>query len=209
MSQRRKGFRRRGEFEKPKRFVVIAMEGAETEPRYFAEFRTAREAEIQIKLVNNPNHESRPREVLDRLTRCFNTNYNRKTDEGWIVIDRDAWPEDELNEVHREAKAAGFEAAVSNPCFELWLYLHFRDSKPFVDRHACQRELSEVLPGYSPNSKGNYDVSRIMAGLDGAMERARNGDLEAPTTWPRQQATRVYKLVERLLEPKGTANGRQ
>jgi hypothetical protein len=30
--------------------------------------------------------------------------------------------------VYRLAKAHGFHLALSNPCFELWLYLHVRDS---------------------------------------------------------------------------------
>jgi hypothetical protein len=37
-SQRRRGFRRQVEFEDRNLFIVIAMEGAETEPRYFKGF---------------------------------------------------------------------------------------------------------------------------------------------------------------------------
>jgi hypothetical protein len=124
--ERRRGFRRQVEFEDRNLIIVIAMEGAETEPRYFKEFRAPREGKIQIKLVNNPKHKSRPDEVLRRLEQYSRRN-GTPGDEGWIVIDRDAWPEEELNDVHRRARAAHFSVAISNPCFELWLYLHLRD----------------------------------------------------------------------------------
>ena len=47
-------------FEDRHRFLIIAMEGVETEPRYFMEFRTRREAKIQMKLVPNSNHKIQP-----------------------------------------------------------------------------------------------------------------------------------------------------
>ena len=81
-----------------------------------------------------------------------------KGDEGWIVIDRDAWTETELNNVHREANERGFYVAFSNPCFELWLYLHLCDARSFNDRHDCHRGLAGVLPGYSPDTKGGYQA---------------------------------------------------
>jgi len=197
-SQRRRGFRRQVEFEERNRFIVIAMEGAETEPRYFKEFRAPREGKIQIKLVSNPNHKSRPAEVLERLEHYFRRN-GISGDEGWIVIDRDAWPEEELNDVHHRARKANFSVALSNPCFELWLYFHLRDPCPFNDRHHCQRQLADILEDYRPDSKGSYDVSQLLVGLDRAIERGRNVDSESQDTWPRRQATRVYRLVERLL----------
>lgn len=198
-SARRKGFRRRSEIENPKKFVVIAMEGKETEPRYFSEFRTPREAEIQIKLVPNPNHKSKPKAVLKRLTHFYRDYSHAKGDQGWLVIDRDAWTEEELIEVHREAKKAGFHVAMSNPCFELWLYLHLRDSRPFYDRHDCQRGLTELVAGYCPERKGDYDVSALLTGMEEAIVRAKSLDTGSQESWPQNQATRVYMLVETIL----------
>lgn len=173
------------------------MEGAETEPRYFNELRPSRESLVQIKLVSNPSHKSSPKEVLQRLARAFK-DYS-KTDEGWIVIDRDAHLEDELVTVHREARSAGFKIAMSNPCFELWLYFHLRDPRPFNDRHDCQKKLAEVLPNYSPDSKGEYDTRVLFSALERAIQRARDTDTDSQDTWPRNQTSRVYQLINRIL----------
>ena len=198
-SRRREGFRRNVAFEDRHRFLIIAIEGVETEPRYFMEFRTSREARIQMKLVPNSNHKSSPEEVLERLIYYFRRN-GMRGDEGWIVIDRDAWTETELNNVHREANERGFYVALSNPCFELWLYLHLCDARPFNDRHDCQRGLAGVLVGYSPDTKGAYDAPWLIANVTRAIERAKGLDEEKQNTWQRRQSTRVYKLVERLLD---------
>ena len=175
------------------------MEGAETEPRYFNEFRTPREADLQIKLVPNPKHRSAPKEVFQRLTRFFSKGYSTGRDQGWIVIDRDAWTEEELNQVSLAAQESGLQVALSNPCFELWLYLHLRDSRPFNDRHACQSGLAAELPNYQPDNKGSYDAAAILSSVDQAIRRAEITDNTQHAAWPHQQGTRVYKLVKILL----------
>lgn len=201
---RRNKWKRRTEFEPLNKFVVVAMEGAETEPRYFNEFKLSRKDKTQLKLVPNPNHKSNPKEVLQRLAIHFKDYSVSRGDEGWIVIDRDAWPEQDLVTVHREAKDAGFKVAMSNPCFELWLYLHLSDQKPFSDRHDCQKKLAESLPNYAPDNKSKYDASALIKYREKAIQRARKTDTGEQTTWPRNQTTRVYKLVERLLQDSQT-----
>lgn len=91
---------------------------------------------------------------------------------------------------------------MSNPCFELWLYLHLRGHCPFTDRHDCQRKLAKVLSGYRPDSKGNYEMAPLLENVKQAIDRARKQDNTAHETWPSSQVTLVYRLVERLLAAK-------
>jgi hypothetical protein len=196
--RRRLGNKRRIEFREPKKFFFIAMEGKETEPRYFQEFRTSRAANIQIKLVPNPKHKSRPGEVLDRLRRHMRNNVTRTGDEGWIVVDRDAWLDADLDAVCAAAANQGYFVAVSNPCFELWLYLHLRANRPFIDRHHCQRELAQVLAGYCPDKKSSFEIRDLLDGVGAAVARAQALDVNACQPWPRTQCTRVYRLVQKL-----------
>ncbi len=50
-------------------------------------------------------------------------------DELWICIDADHWirgsHQRELAEVLRQCRSNGYGVAISNPCFEVWLLLHF------------------------------------------------------------------------------------
>ena len=50
-----------------------------------------------------------------------------KDDELWVMIDVDRWNKSTLQEIAKEARQKGYRLAISNPCFELWLLLHFRD----------------------------------------------------------------------------------
>ena len=199
-SRRRKGFSRKVGFERTKRFLVIAMEGAVTEPYYFEIFWPHRSSDVQIKLVNNPNHKSHPKEVLQRLQTCFaKSPYTLKHDQGWLVIDRDAWPEHELRQVCADAQKAGFRVALSNPWFEVWLYLHMRDVRAFSGRHDCQNKLAGVLAGYQPDKKGGYDEEALRKGVHDAVRRAEHLDTTPDEPVPTEYATRVYLLMRELL----------
>lgn len=196
-NQRRQGRTRRSGFRETNRFVVVSMEGAKTEPRYFELFRTPRDHPVQYKPVPNSNHKSKPSEVFQRLDREFR-NYKRGKDDGWLVIDRDVWEETDLNDVCRKARDKGYQVALSNPCFELWLYLHLRDNTTFTDRHACQSRLSSVLGNYAPGNKGAYDLEELRRSIPEAIRRAAALDSSPVTPWPTHQCTRVYRLVQSL-----------
>lgn len=197
MAKRTLAVRRLG-FRDAKMFFHIACEGNETEPRYFQLFRPPRDAKFQLKVIPS-RHKSSPTEVLATLKTFFNKN-GRKGDEAWIVIDRDAWQETELNDICRQAAHLGFKVAMSNPCFELWLYLHLRDNTQFAHRHHCQDELSQHLPGYSRTAKSTYDTAILATGVRDAVRRARALDRHPNQPWPHHQSTRVYLLIEKIHE---------
>jgi hypothetical protein len=190
-------FSRRSGFRKTKPVYVVAMEGARTEPIYFCALKPGRDAAVRLILVGDGGHRSNPTAVLGRLRDWAHKNGLKKSDEAWVVIDRDAFPEAELDAVCAGAQKFGYHVAVSNPCFELWLWLHLRNHRPFVDRHQCQRELAVALPDYA---KGDYDAaSLIETGAANAIQRALALDVTPAEPWPKHQATRVFRLVQKLL----------
>jgi hypothetical protein len=70
-----------------------------------------------------------------------------KYDEVWCVFDRDEHPL--VPEAKQQAFDNEFHVAFSNPCFELWLLLHFQDQRAFIERDKTAHELSRHVPGYS------------------------------------------------------------
>ncbi len=194
-------FERRVGFRLTKKLFLIASEGAETEPCYFEELklRVSRDSIIRLKWVANPKHKSHPKAVLKRLRAAAKDEGTKLGDELWLIIDRDAWNEADLDEVCNDAKKHGFHVALSNPCFELWLYLHHQDNRHFIDRHQCQRELGNVCKSYATHGKSGYDAKSLVAEIDKAIIRAKKLDARPHDPWPRTQATRVYLLVEKLL----------
>lgn len=44
-----------------------------------------------------------------------------------MVIDRDKWEIKMLSEIQSKCKQKGIGLCISNPCFEIWLILHYKD----------------------------------------------------------------------------------
>lgn len=190
---------RRSAFKKTKRLLVIASEGHESEPLYFSAFHPGRDGHFRLKVLDNPRHKTSPCKVVERLL-DYEKQYRPGADtEYWAVVDRDVWSEQELREVCVQINARrNFQLVLSNPCFELWLWLHLYPNRPFADRHDCSRSLQREWTGF--RGKSDYDVTALLTAerLEEACRRARELDAEPQAPWPREQGTRVYRLVERL-----------
>jgi hypothetical protein len=88
-------------------------------------------------------------------------------DEIWCVFDRDQ--HERFHEAIQMARDNGFELAVSNPDFELWLLLHFRESPGARHRDDLRRLLrDEHLPGYDKK----LDFDKLAPGVPAATRRA-------------------------------------
>lgn len=115
-------------------------------------------------------------------------------DEVWCVFDVDEFPH--VAEAVRSAADEQFFVAVSNPCFELWLLLHFVKHTAHLSDYASLRpKLARHL--------GNYDKNRLNTalfrdGVSDAVERARELD---PTgaAFQLNPSTGVWRLVERIM----------
>ncbi len=61
-------------------------------------------------------------------------------DEVWCIFDVE-WPQNHpnLDKAMTLAKNSGIKTAVSNPCFELWLVLHFQDQTAWLDTQEAVR----------------------------------------------------------------------
>lgn len=84
-------------------------------------------------------------------------------DEVWCVLDVEApRPHPGLTEALGLAGRHDVHIAISNPCFELWVLLHFGDLTAYQTSDQAQRALEgHPLCGYTPARKHlRYDVLR-------------------------------------------------
>ena len=74
-------------------------------------------------------------------------------DEIWFIIDTDQWGKevDELRE--NVTKHNNWFVAQSNPCFEVWLYFHFKNEKPKEIVRNWKEFLNETVKGGFNNNK--------------------------------------------------------
>lgn len=85
-----------------KRFV-IATEGIKTEPSYFAIFED--NSVIHVHCVRRTRGSS-PAQVLRDMERYLERQQIAKTDEAWLVVDKDQWTDAQLAELHQWSKGA-------------------------------------------------------------------------------------------------------
>jgi len=127
MGRVRTDFKRKSSFRDAK-LIVVATEGENTEPKYFEALKAAYlNPRIHLEIIPSKGGKSSPKHILQNLIEFKNEYRIREDDELWIVIDRDfkSWTIKELSECLQLCKQKKIKVALSNPCFEIWLLLHF------------------------------------------------------------------------------------
>jgi RloB-like protein len=197
--------------------IVVASEGVNTERQYFEKL-AAKNSRISFKFLSRAKKDkgkSAPEHVLQQLRDFEKVEAPRKYDELWMVIDVDQW--ENLGEIIKCCEVERYHAAVSNPCFELWLLLHIRpleeysleerqrlleNEKVTKSRTRLDKELTKLLlHGYSKN---NPRMARFIPFVKVAIKRARQLDENPDDPWPKTLGTRVYLLAKRILHHKLT-----
>lgn len=181
--------------------ILIATEGARTEPIYFSELKARHRDVVTVIVSKGREGQSNPQRVLDRLLEAIEKQATwTKRDQAWLAIDTDAWSTDERQSlINRIANDSRLHLAISNPCFELWLVLHFQDTWPGATCKDLEQRLRkrDALGAYSKN---NYDVSTLIHLIDSAIERAERCDKTPEGHWPEPGQTQVYKLVSQITQ---------
>ncbi|WP_437098270.1 RloB family protein [Streptomyces flavidovirens] len=117
-------------------------------------------------------------------------------DEVWCVFDVDQFPDVEA--AARAARRHGIKVAVSHPCFELWLLLHFADHRAHVETYKKLLPLLQRhVPGYD---KTRVDFRTYQEGLEKAGERARELD-STGEDHALNPSTGVWRLTDRMANP--------
>lgn len=186
--------------------VLIVCEGEKTEPNYFNEL-------IDFYEINTANVKvdgscgSDPLSVVDYAIAQYKQElatgepYNRV----YCVIDRDAHPNftAALQKLDNQKPVDVFHAAVSVPCFEYWLLLHFNyTTAAFMsagNKSAGDGVVDELKKYWSDYGKGNYGAfSYLLGQLDFAKANAARGLANALQTGSNNPSTCVHELVAYL-----------
>ena len=179
----------------------MVCEGEVTEPTYIRGYeRHVRNASIEIVIAPELGVPKRLVEIAKEAKIAADAEAKRRDDdfirfdETWCVFDIDQHPR--VGEAREMARDNEIELAVSNPCFELWLLLHFRDSPGYRERH----EIQKILRGYLPDYDKHVDFDLLTPGIAEARRRALRIDEEADQIRDpgKNPTTGVYRLVDSI-----------
>ncbi len=190
---------RREPFRDPRPIMLIVCEGEITERQYFEQFaHQHRNSRVRVKVAEETGVPLSLVQVAKRYMHGAAREAIRQHDENlaidsvWCVFDIDEHPN--VPEAKQTARDSGIRVAVSNPCFELWLLLHLRESPGMQHRHHMQRELKSHITDYDKHVNLEY----YMNGYNHAVARAKRLDdlARAMGTPGCNPTTNVYELTE-------------
>ncbi len=196
MAQVRRSFQRQLGERPYKRIFLLSFEGSRTEPQYFAHIDSMF-SHIRIKPLKTGTRTS-PRDVLKRLQKHITKESLKETDEAWLIIDRDNWPENDIQELQIwSQRANNYNLAISNPKFEYWLLLHFEDGNRLSSAADCCRRLENYLPNYNKHiDRKKFDLEKIKL----AVKNGKLRDTPPAQNWEVDLGvSTVYKLIEKII----------
>jgi len=166
--------RRRVATRLPRRTFLIFCEGERTEPEYLKALKllpSVRDVAAVDLRVQTRDGGSVPRNLVSMAVSARRRAIAEESeiDEFWCVFDVE-WPRNHpgLTEAVEEAARNEIQVAISNPCFELWLILHFQDYNAWLDSRTASR-IRNRLDGST--GKG-LDTTRYMPLILDAARRA-------------------------------------
>ena len=187
---------------------AIATEGSVREPEYFLPFDGIERIKVDIiepEPDGDEDHResagSSPSQVLKRV-REYIDKYQLSAENGdslWCVIDKDRWPQEQIEELHAFCtQKVNWHLVISNPCIEVWLLYHKMADLTglgITEAKDAKRALGEIDGGY-------YYIKYLPLMLD-VIKNASRAD-SMPEGWmPGLLETKVYYLGRALYERMG------
>lgn len=202
MKRKNRGYKR-DEPHRDATLFVIACEGAVREKEYF-EHLGEYSSRIRIKVLDQyGQHKSAPKWIQDSAARYASETGLQEEDQLWLVMDIDRWKVEVFHEIQQTCEAhVNWNLALSNPCFEVWLYLHVDDIAN------CKATDCQGLKGELPNKiNGGYNKTTFVKLIRDAHKRSSELDTNPNHFMPEEMRTKMHRLSGQLLEAIGMNAG--
>jgi len=212
---RARPLKRKVAIRRPRKTLVVFCEGERTEPEYLNALKrqpSVRDVAAVDLRVETGQGGSVPRTLVAAAAQARSRAMDDEgeIDEFWCVFDVE-WPRNHpgLQEAVRHARASGIKLAISNPCFELWLILHFRYHTAWLDNNRAWRLRRQV----DGSSDKGLDAAKYMPLTADAARRAAELDRrhrQDGTVFPHDNpSTGMHRLIAAVEPPNASSSTRQ
>jgi len=221
------------------KLYVIAAEGDKTEYKYFNTLKDVyseqfRLSKLHVEYLERPEHESGQSDPahVEQMIATFLENHKdydfQEYDELWFIVDTDEYfnrEESILRLAQKCRESSLLNLGLSNPCFEIWLILHFADINDSLKNYLPDSEVQSIkqylesvapkqragackrlLPVFHQNQQPLYKV--YIAKVIDAINHARQLGACDPCSedFPATLCTSVYSLIENIMKDIGSVN---
>ncbi|HEX6507158.1 MAG TPA: RloB family protein [Chloroflexota bacterium] len=175
----RRPLKRKVAIHRPRKTLLVFCEGERTEPEYLQALKRqpfVRDVAAVDLHIENRRQGAVPMALVTLAAEARDRAIDEEAeiDEFWCVFDVE-WPRNhpKLKEAIDLARRNEIQVAISNPCFELWLILHFREQGGWLN---------------------NQQASKIRRQLDGSRGKELNPAKYMPLV--KDAAQRAAKMEE-------------
>jgi RloB-like protein len=183
--------------------LMLFVEGQETEPAYFSHWHRLCRENVIIKIaphrgISTP-YELVERAIAQRKADLIEAKRGRGDayNQYWCVFDVDSHPR--LGDAFALADTEDIKIALSNPCIELWLILHFKLQAAYLETHMAEKMAKEILGcGKVPTPDVlNELVQRYTDAKGNALklDSKHAGDGSPPRSNPSSEIWRLVDLI--------------
>ncbi len=185
--------------------IFIIAEGAKREYQYFNFFREI-DSRIKIEVYKlRSDEDNSPGGLLD-IAEKITTGVTKQClveegDELWVVFDTDL---DKFNSRTKQIQelrerctnSEGWNIAQSNPCFEVWLYFHFKKVLPNLSNIALpndwKREVNQMISGGFDSRKHPIHIEQAQVNAEAILLETGGISVEGNTE--------ICSLAKSILE---------
>lgn len=157
---REKSYKRKSREIPEKDTILILCQGKETEKNYFNSL-----GEDESLITEAFNVEVKSKNPLRMIDYALKKNCLKKSKYimAWCVFDMDETKSDEFNKAVFQDGKQNIRVAYSNPMFELWFLLHYRNLDVKLHRKAIGEKIGEIFwkihnKEYKKNDEGIYQL---------------------------------------------------
>ena len=131
--------RRRRPSREPLPRILVVCEGEVTEKEYLSYLRQAERIPVELRIVAGGT----PKTLIEKAVQL---RHDGHFDQVWCVFDIDEHPK--IADAKQQARDNGIDLIVSNPCFDLWILLHYQELRRHTHRHKVQSLCRTHIDGY-------------------------------------------------------------
>lgn len=206
-----RSIRRKASSIKPKIKIIAFCEGENTEPDFIKGFSKLHgNGLVSVECVGAAGTPVTIVNACAEMVKTLNRKARKSDDpldknyQVWAVFDRDEHPNVEA--AFDKAHANNIKVAFSNPCFELWPYLHYASQTADIHRWDMQKKLEPHMNSY--DSKSSKIVCPIELNGTGQYQQAklraiRLSDAHKEVGVPcieQNPSTNIYHLFDLIIE---------
>ena len=176
--------------------ILVSTEGKRTEVEYFERLNVLYDAIIVEPIPRDTK--SAPKNVMEAMIQYVDNKNIGNDAIFWLVVDIDKHPSIQFENIQKWCKEhQEYNLAISNPCFELWLILHYEHKTQFKNHKECKSYFN-VNYGNAPNVPWFKLITKnhVMRAYD----FAKKSDTSDSSGWPIESGcTNVYRVVENYI----------